>query len=182
MILGLPSPSLSRHSRASASARMPCIRRLCSAPCLRPAILVFRHWTLWRPSGVVRTFFRKETNKEIILMRNLNKLMLVTSLTAAAAMSGLTGCSTFQPKSSERTEGRIVDDKKIASTVKSELKNDPLYKFQDVDVKTFDGVVQLSGFVNSDEQKRRAEEIARGVPGVMEVQNSISLKPNNTYT
>jgi len=114
-------------------------------------------------------------------MRNLNKLMLVTSLTAATAVSCLTGCSTFQPKSSERTEGRIVDDKKIASTVKSDLKNDPLYKFQDVDVKTFDGVVQLSGFVNSDEQKRRAEEIARGVPGVMEVQNSISLKPNNTF-
>lgn len=75
----------------------------------------------------------------------------------------------------------MVDDKKIASTVRSDLRNDPLYKFHDVDVKTFDGVVQLSGFVNSDEQKRRAEEIARQVPGVTEVQNSISLKPNNTY-
>src|SRR5205814_9170098 len=91
-------------------------------------------------------------------------------------------CSTFQQKSSERTAGRMVDDKKIASSVRSELRNDPLYKFHDVDVKTFDGVVQLSGFVNADEQKRRAEEIARQVPGVMEVQNSISMKPNNTFT
>jgi len=115
-------------------------------------------------------------------MRNLNKFMLVTGLTAATAVSCLTGCSTFQQKSTERTEGRMVDDKKIASTVRSELRNDPLYKFHDVDVKTFDGVVQLSGFVNADEQKRRAEEIARQVPGVIEVQNSISMKPNNTFT
>jgi len=107
--------------------------------------------------------------------------MLVTSLTAATAVTCLTGCSTFQQKSSERTEGRMVDDRKIASTVRSELRNDPLYKFHDVDVKTFDGVVQLSGFVNSDEQKRRAEEIARQVPGVIEVQNSLAMKPNNTY-
>jgi hypothetical protein len=50
-------------------------------------------------------------------------------------------------------------------------------------VRTFDGVVQLSGFVNSEEQKRRAEELARQVPGVVEVQNSISLKPNaGAYT
>src|SRR5438270_1554325 len=124
---------------------------------------------------------RKKT-KESILMRNLNKFMLVTSLTAATAVTCLTGCSTFQQKSSERTAGRMVDDKKIASSVRSELRNDPLYKFHDVAVKTFDGVAQLSGFVNADEQKRRAEEIARQVQGVMDVQNSISLKPNNTFT
>jgi hyperosmotically inducible periplasmic protein len=128
------------------------------------------------------TFAVERKHKQrIILMRNLNKFMLVTSLTAATAVSCLTGCSTFQQKSSERTAGRMVDDRKIASSVRSELRNDPLYKFHDVDVKTFDGVVQLSGFVNSDEQKRRAEEIAREVPGVVEVQNAISMKPNNTY-
>jgi len=109
-------------------------------------------------------------------MRNLNKLMLVTSLSAVAAVSCLTGCSTFQTKSSERTEGRIVDDKKIASTVKSELKGDPLYKFQDVDVKTFDGVVQLSGFVNSAQVKERATQVAAGVSGVKSVSNNLVVK------
>jgi len=121
--------------------------------------------------------------KETIHMRNLNRIMLVTSLSAAAVVTGLTGCSTFERNTSERTAGRIVDDRKIASNVRSELRKEPVYKFHDVDVKTFDGVVQLSGFVNSDDQKRRAEELARQVPGVIEVQNSISLKPNvGTYS
>src|SRR5438067_6456876 len=111
------------------------------------------------------------SRKETILMRNLNRIMLVTSLSAAAAVTCFTGCSTFERNTSERTAGRIVDDRKIASNVRSELRREPVFKFHDVDVKTFDGVVQLSGFVNTDEQKRRAEELARQVPGVVEVQN-----------
>jgi hypothetical protein len=116
-------------------------------------------------------------------MRNLKHLVLITGLSAATAVTCFTGCSTWRQKTSERSEGRIVDDHKIASRVKSELKKEPVYKFDDVDVRTFDGVVQLSGFVNSEEQKRRAEELAKQVPGVVEVQNAISLKPNaGSYT
>jgi hyperosmotically inducible protein len=116
-------------------------------------------------------------------MRNLKYFMLVASLTAGAAVTCLTGCSTWQQKSSERSQGRMVDDRKIAAQVRSNLKSEPVYKFNDVSVKTFDGIVQLSGFVNSEEQKRRAEELAGNIPGVVEVQNAISLKPNgNSYS
>lgn len=111
-------------------------------------------------------------------MRNLNSLMLATSLTAALAATCFTGCSTWHTKTSERTEGRMYDDHKIASQVKSNLKSEPVYKFNEVDVRTFAGVVQLSGFVNTDDQKRRAQEIAQQVPGVVQVENNISLKPN----
>jgi hyperosmotically inducible protein len=70
----------------------------------------------------------------------------------------------------------MVDDHKITAQIKSDLNHEPTYKFNDVDVKTFNGVVQLSGFVNTEDQKRRAAEIAQSVPGVAQVQNAISLK------
>jgi hyperosmotically inducible protein len=109
----------------------------------------------------------------------LPKLVFAGCMSAAlAATMTLTGCHMFNEQSGERTAGRTLDDKTIQADVKENLKKDPLYKFSDVDVKTFDGVVQLSGFVNSDEQKRRAEEIARQTPGVQQVVNAIALKPN----
>jgi osmotically-inducible protein OsmY len=100
-----------------------------------------------------------------------------------AAVTSLTGCSTWGPRQdSERTAGRVVDDTKITAQVKTDLNREPVYKFNDVDVKTFNGVVQLSGFVNTDEQKRRAGEIAQQAYGVAQVVNSITLKPNITPT
>ena len=115
-------------------------------------------------------------------MRNLKSLAVVTSLTAAAAVTLITGCKTSSQSSSDRSEGRIVDDKEIASSVEKRLKSEPVYKFNDVEVKTFDGIVQLSGFVNMEDQRRRAAEIATQVPGVVEVQNNISLKPTYAPT
>jgi len=107
-------------------------------------------------------------------MPNIKKLLLL----GAATVVGLTGCQTYHSRAtSERSEGRMVDDHRITAAVKSELRREPVYKFNDVDVKTFNGVVQLSGFVNSEDQKRRAAEIAQRVDGVAQVQNAIALKP-----
>ncbi len=92
------------------------------------------------------------------------------------ALAGLTACSTWH-RESDRTAGRMVDDNRITNQVKHELNREPTYKFTDVDVKTFAGVVQLSGFVNSNEQKQRAAQIAQSVPGVTQVIDSIALKP-----
>ena len=105
---------------------------------------------------------------------------LITGLTAAIAVAALSGCESWWhggQQRGERSEGRMVDDNRITHTVKSDLRNEPVYKFTDVDVKTFDGVVQLSGFVNTEEQKRRAAELAQRVPGVAQVVNNITLKP-----
>ena len=109
-------------------------------------------------------------------MRNLKSCLFV----GAAAIIGLTGCESYHSRASgDRTEGRMVDDHHISAQVRADLRDEPVYKFGDVDVKTFNGVVQLSGFVNTDEQKRRAGEIAQSVPGVAQVQNAIALKPEN---
>jgi hyperosmotically inducible protein len=88
----------------------------------------------------------------------------------------------FEKHSSDRSEGRLIDDKKISSKVQTALATAPVYKFNEVDVKTFNGVVQLSGFVTTDEQKRQAGDIAQRVEGVAQVINSITLKPGVTPT
>jgi osmotically-inducible protein OsmY len=110
-------------------------------------------------------------------MQNLTKLLLVGGTSAVMA---LTGCEMMHHDTGDRTAGRALDDHTITENVRKDLDREPVYKFTDVDVKTFDGVVQLSGFVNTDGQKRRAGEIAQNEPGVAQVQNNISLKPENS--
>jgi osmotically-inducible protein OsmY len=110
---------------------------------------------------------------------HFKNLMMITGASAVVALAGLTGCSTTSEHrvEGERSEGRMVDDHRITSAVRSELKAEPVYKFDEIDVKTFNGTVQLSGFVNTEEQKRKAIELAQRVPGVAQVVNSIALKP-----
>ena len=86
------------------------------------------------------------------------------------------GCSS----TSDRSEGRQVDDKIVNSKVQDALEESPTYKFNEVRVMTYGGVVQLSGFVNTADQKAKAAELARRVEGVHEVINNISLKPTAT--
>jgi len=93
------------------------------------------------------------------------------SLVAAAAMLAFTGC-----KSSGGSAKGERSDRQITAQIKSDLSHDPVYKFNEVDVKTFGGVVQLGGFVNSEDQKRRATWVAQNVSGVKEVQNGMALK------
>ena len=80
----------------------------------------------------------------------------------------------------DRTAGRQLDDRIVNSRVKDALGDSPTYKFEEVRVMTYGGVVQLSGFVNTGEQKSKAAELARTVDGVHEVINNISLKPTAT--
>ena len=107
-------------------------------------------------------------------MRN-ERSWIVAGLSLAAAMMTLTGCETA-PKDG-RSKGLALDDKHITSRVKDSLDTEPVYKFTDVDVKTFAGTVQLSGFVMTQGQKNRAQEIAQHTQGVREVVNAITLKP-----
>lgn len=111
-------------------------------------------------------------------MLNLKKLILITGTSAIIAVVGLTGCKSSS-KDGERTAGREMDDRAISERVAEKLRSEPVYKFADVDVRTFGGVTQLSGFVNTDEQKHRAGELAETVQGVHRVINNISLKPDN---
>ena len=90
------------------------------------------------------------------------------------------GCVYQGNSDPNRTTGRVIDDRNVNSRVADALSDSPVYKFPHVRVSTFNGVVQLSGFVVKDEQKMEAAELARRVPGVIEVINNISLAPVGT--
>ena len=74
------------------------------------------------------------------------------------------------------SSGQYVDDSVITTKVKTALFADPDVRSLDIGVETFKGVVQLSGFVNSAEQARKAVEIAKSVEGVRSVKNSLVVK------
>src|SRR5690348_13518067 len=69
----------------------------------------------------------------------------------------------------ERTAGEKVDDAALTSQVKSALDKDAV-KYPDVKVSSYGGVVQLSGFVNTGDQKDRAGDVAKNVAGVKNVE------------
>ena len=69
-----------------------------------------------------------------------------------------------------------MDDTVITSKVKAAIFSDPSLKSAEINVETFKGVVQLSGFVNSREDINQAVQVARGVPGVVSVKNDMRLK------
>ncbi|HEU5079551.1 MAG TPA: BON domain-containing protein [Opitutaceae bacterium] len=107
---------------------------------------------------------------------------LVTSLLAVAALSSTpllltSGCA---GNSTKESTGEYVDDTAVTAKVKTELIRDPVVKARQVDVTTFKGTVQLSGFVDTPEQKERAAELARGVQGVQDVKNNIVVKASTT--
>ena len=77
-----------------------------------------------------------------------------------------------------KTTGQTVDDSAISAKVKAAFVQDPGVRAGDVKVDTHLGAVQLSGWANSAEEKARAEQLAKAVPGVKSVQNKIELKTN----
>jgi osmotically-inducible protein OsmY len=72
--------------------------------------------------------------------------------------------------------GEYFDDTVITSKVKAAVFNEPTLKSAEINVETFKGVVQLSGFVNSQADITKAVEVARGVPGVTSVKNDMRRK------
>jgi osmotically-inducible protein OsmY len=103
---------------------------------------------------------------------------MIQVLVWAVALAAVTGCNQNQNATGTNgTVGVMVDDKTLQANVESALANNPNYKFADVKVAVSGGTVQLSGFVNTQEQKDKAVDAVKGVPGAKDVQNSISLKP-----
>ena len=95
--------------------------------------------------------------------------MLVLAVMLASAW----GCASTATK--EGT-GEYVDDSVITGKVKTAIYNDATLKVNEINVETFKGVVQLSGFVNSRDQKNRAGDLAKRVEGIKAVENNITVK------
>ena len=72
--------------------------------------------------------------------------------------------------------GEFVDYSVVTSKVKAKILDDPITKFLDISVKTFKGVVQLSGFVGSSKERTTAGKLAASVEGVRSVKNNLLIR------
>jgi osmotically-inducible protein OsmY len=83
------------------------------------------------------------------------------------------GCSST-PK--QESTGEYIDDTVITTKVKAELVKDDDLSASEINVETFKGVVQLSGFVSSQADINKAVEVARNIKGVKSVKNDMRVK------
>lgn len=97
-------------------------------------------------------------------------LMLFMAAMLAAVLAGCVGSPTRE------STGEFVDDSAITTKVKTALLDDKVTRGLAVHVQTFKGSVELSGFVKSGEDKKRAGEVASSVKGVKSVVNSLLVK------
>ncbi len=112
----------------------------------------------------------EERKNQFCMQKNFKHIVMVAGLTAS--MLAVTGCI----NTGGRTAGRYIDDRTISHKVERALEDEPIYKYPAVKVTTYRGSTQLSGFVESEEQKRRAAEIAKTVTGPSEIINNITVR------
>lgn len=96
-----------------------------------------------------------------------------TAFLMVALMSLFLGCAST---TKQEGTGEYVDDTVITTKVKTAILGDASLKSAEINVETFKGVVQLSGFVNSQADINKAVELTRSVKGVNSVKNSMRLK------
>jgi len=104
-------------------------------------------------------------------MKQLNKILAAALL--AVSLGTVVGCA---PTETKQGTGEYIDDTVITAKVKTALIEDPLTKAYEINVDTFKGAVQLSGFVTTQAEVSKAGELARGVKGVTSVKNDLRLK------
>lgn len=104
-------------------------------------------------------------------MNQLSKYLSAAFL----ALTLLTAVGCASTSKSEST-GEYVDDVMITSKVKAAILGEPTLKSAEINVETFKGIVQLSGFVSSQAAASKAVELARSVKGVSSVKNDMRIK------
>lgn len=94
----------------------------------------------------------------------------LAGLTVALVLAGCAGTA------KQESTGQYVDDTVITTRVKTALLQDPMVSGLSVNVETFKGVVQLSGFVKTSAEKNKAQQIAQGTKGVVKVVDNILVR------
>jgi hyperosmotically inducible protein len=104
-------------------------------------------------------------------MKQISKYLSAVFL--AVLLVTTVGCAST---SKQEGTGEYVDDAVITTKVKAAIFNEPTLKTFEINVETFKGVVQLSGFVSSQASINKAIEVTRQVKGVVSVKNSMRIK------
>jgi len=101
------------------------------------------------------------------LFKNLSVMLLALVFVSARGCAG---------SPTQESTGEYVSDSWITSKVKATLVDDPLVKATEVNVETFKGVVQLSGFVSSSAAMSQAVKVTKSIKGVTSVKNDMRIK------
>lgn len=105
----------------------------------------------------------------------MKSLRYISTALMALILAMSLGCAS---NSTQSSTGEYVDDSVITTKVKAAIFNEPTLKSAEINVETYKGVVQLSGFVSSDADIAKAVEVSRSVKGVRSVKNDMRLKTN----
>ena len=97
----------------------------------------------------------------------------ISAFAAALALAFVAGCASTQ---THESTGQYVDDTALTAKVKTAIFEDPSHKSSEINVETFKGRVQLSGFVSSKENIAQAVTVAQNVKGVESVKNDMRVK------
>lgn len=103
----------------------------------------------------------------------MKNLRIASALVAALMLTAIVGCAST---AKQESTGQYIDDTVITTAVKAAIFNDPSLKVAEINVETFKGAVQLSGFVRSEGDIITAMRVAHGVNGVKSVKNDMRLK------
>lgn len=107
------------------------------------------------------------------------KLRILSAVLAAIAVA-LSGCASDNPPETKRTTGEFTSDAALTAKVKSAIATDVGARTAAaINIETYRGVVQLTGFVNSSDQAERAEAAAKKVDGVRSVKNDVRIKSSS---
>ena len=103
------------------------------------------------------------------------RTLLSAALVAIAA--AVSGCASDAPPENRRTTGEFSSDAALTAKVKSAIATDVGARTAAaINIETYRGVVQLTGFVDSREQAAKAEDAAKKVEGVRSVKNDVRIK------
>ena len=103
----------------------------------------------------------------------MKHIKTLSAIVLTIVVASMVGCAGTQTKSST---GEYITDSWITTKVKAALVEDPTVKASEVNVETFKGTVQLSGFVSNQAAISQASVVARGIQGVTAVKNDIRLR------
>lgn len=103
----------------------------------------------------------------------MKQLKYISTIFLILMLATVLGCAST---SRQESTGEYFDDSVITTKVKAAIFNEPSLKSAEINVETFKGIVQLSGFVSSAADVQKAAELARSVKGVTSVKNDMRIK------
>ena len=103
----------------------------------------------------------------------MKQLKYISTIFLTVMLATVLGCAST---SQQESTGEYFDDSVITTKVKAAIFNEPTLKSAEINVETFKGVVQLSGFVSTAADVKKAIEVARSVKGVRSVKDDMRVK------